>query len=244
MKNFIRIFALTFTLGMIGFGPSYAMDKTEVESIIKEYLNNNPEVILDSLEAYREAQRREFQAATEARIKNGMDQLVSGLAPSIGNPKGDVTVIEFFDYNCGYCKRAVPDIQELVKNDKNVHVIFKEMPILSPNSVVAAKWALAADKQDKYFEYHAALMKHRGNITLSVLKDIAKDLSIDIEKLEKDANSEDLADALSKEQDLARELGVQGTPAFIINGTFLPGYLGPDGLKDAVENARKNIKGS
>lgn len=236
----LPIIALTALLifGISSQSHAENLSKADVETIIKEYLTENPEIILDSLEQYRKAQEESFKAQTKQRIEDNLKQLTDGGSPFIGNPDGDVVVVEFFDYNCGYCKRAVPDIQELIANDKNVKVVFKEMPILSAESLEASKWALAAHKQGKYFEYHAALMKTRGRKDEKAFQNIGKDLELDVDQLTKDAKSEAINTMVEKDRALAKQIGVQGTPAFIVNGAFYPGYLGPDGLTDAIKQAR------
>ncbi|MEM7680142.1 MAG: DsbA family protein, partial [Pseudomonadota bacterium] len=119
--------------------------------------------------------------------------------------------------------------------------VFREMPILSANSNDIARWSLASHEQGKYFEFHAALMNHRGSRNAETMKKIAKDVGLDPEQLEKDANSSDVKAALEESVKVAREVGIQGTPAFIINGELYPGYLGPEGLKRAVESARQKL---
>ena len=232
---------LTLCALLISTAPVHAADlsKSDIEQIVKEYLMENGDVILDSVEAYQKKAENERQAKAGETIKNKMDVLASADAPSAGNPKGDVTVIEFFDYNCGYCKRALPDINALLESDKNIRFVFREMPILGPTSFTAAQWALAAQKQDKYFEYHSALMNHRGAKTDKELAKIAKDLDLDVDKARKDANSDAVKKQLDSDIELARLVGVEGTPAFIVGDEFFPGYLGEGGLKKAIEKARK-----
>lgn len=216
--------------------------KKAVQDIIKEYLNENPEIILDSLENYRQAQQAKFKADASKSIQDNMAYLTSADAPFVGNADADVTVIEFFDYNCGYCKRALTDIQALVEKDKNVRFVFREMPILSPDSRTAALWALAAHKQGKYFEYHSALMEYRGRKSKDSLRKLAEKIGIDPDKLEKDAESSQVEEEMKKGISVARSIGVQGTPAFIINGELYPGYLGEGGLEEAVADARKSVQ--
>jgi protein-disulfide isomerase len=226
-------------------GTAYAADEftpaqtTAIEEVLKSYLNEHPEIIIESVENYRRKQEEEMQAKAQDTITDKLAWLTAKEAPSAGNPDGDVTIVEFFDYNCGYCKRALPDIQEVLKTDKNVRVVFREMPILSPESRTIAQWALAAHKQGKYFEYHVALMNTPGGKDIEALKKIAQDTGLDVEKLEKDANSKEVTIMLQDDMQIAQDIGIQGTPAFIINGELFPGYLGPDGLKASIEEARK-----
>ena len=216
--------------------------KEEMGVIIKEYLLKNPNVIFESIEAYRAQEEENARKQAEEKISDNIEYLTRADAPSIGNPDADVTVIEFFDYNCGYCKRAVPDIQALTKDDPNVRVVFKEMPILGPTSRTAALWALAAHRQDRYFDYHVALMEHRGPKEEAELEKLAKGLDLDVEKMKADIASGELGKEVDKVLEVGREIGVSGTPAFIVGQTFVPGYIGEDGLKSAVQTERDAMK--
>lgn len=225
--------------------PAYAQDgafsaaqKDDIGVIVKEYLMDNPNVIFESIEAYRAQQEQLAQRETEEKIVDNIAFLTRAEAPSIGNPNGDITVIEFFDYNCGYCKRALPDIQKVVKADDNLRVVFKEMPILGPTSHVASQWALAAHKQGKYFEFHVAVMEHRGPKDEEQLAKLSKDIGLDVDKMKADIASGDIEKELQKVLSVGREIGVSGTPAFIVGDTFIPGYVGIDGLKDAIKAER------
>ncbi len=213
--------------------------KLEVQQVIKDYLMENPELILKSVELHQTQQEENQEKNAEAKVGEHLPYLTSNDTPSAGNPDGDVTIVEFFDYNCGYCKRALSDIQKTMKVDKNVRFVFKEMPILGPSSLTASQWALAAHKQGKYFEYHTALMSHRGAKNESELSKLAEDLGLDTAQMKKDANSDEVKIILKKSMDIAREIGIQGTPAFILNGQLVRGYMGPDGLKAAIADARK-----
>lgn len=216
-----------------------ADQKTEIENMIGSYLRDNPEVIIESLESFRTRQEQELQAQASKTISQKMEYLASADAPSAGNPDGDIVVIEFFDYNCGYCKRALPDLQEALKKDENLRIVFREMPILSPASHLAAQWALAAHEQGKYFEYHSALMTRPGQKDESGLEKIAEDLGLDVKKMKQDAKSSKIAKALEQDLAMARSIGIRGTPAFIVNGELYRGYLGKEGLQEAIKDARQ-----
>ncbi len=242
--------ALTCTaLATMGAIPALAQDaefspaqKEAMGGVIKEYLMENPKVIFDAIEAYRNEQEEQAQKQAEEKIGDNIAALTDADAPSVGNPNGDVTVVEFFDYNCGYCKRALPDIQAAIKGDDNLRVVFKEMPILGPTSKTAAEWALAAHKQGKYFEYHIALMEHKGPKEEAQLAKLAKDSGLDVEQMKKDLDSGEIEKELNQVMEVAREIGVSGTPAFIVGKTFIPGYVGEDGLKQAIADERKRMK--
>ena len=217
--------------------------KAEMGDVIKNYLLENPQVIFEAADKYKAQQEAETIKKAETSIKDNIEYLTRADAPSTGNPKGDVTVVEFFDYNCGYCKKALPDIHNLSKSDANVRVVFKEMPIVGPTSRTAALWALAANKQGKYFEFHVAVMDHKGPKEDAEMEKLAKDLGLDVEKMKKDIESQDIKNELAKDMTVAGEIGVQGTPAFIVGTTFIPGYVGEEGLKQAIADVRSKAKG-
>jgi len=202
---------------------------------------NNGEVVLDSVNKYQgelvEKEREEANKKAESFIEElkTRDDLATA-----GNPKGDITVVEFFDYNCGYCTRALNEIETLLESDKNVRVVFMDMPILGPPSLEASKWSLAAQNQGKYWEYHRAIMNHKGQKNVSALKKIAKDLDLDVDQLEKDKDSKKIADMLEKNIADAQALNIRGTPGFIIDGEISPGYIPVAEMKRIIANARKN----
>lgn len=245
MQKNILVLMMVLVFGVVSISSSVVakevLTKSEVENIVASFLKQNPEVLVEALENYRVKQEQMQQASVQEKISKYRPYLEDKDAPAIGNPDADVTVVEFFDYNCGYCRRAVPDIQELVKQDKNVRFVFHEMPILSSNSNDIAKWSLAAHEQGKYFDFHAALMMHRGSRNSETMKEIATTIGLDADRLENDAGSSKVEAALQKGLAVAREVGIQGTPAFIINGELYPGYLGPEGLRQAIESARQKL---
>jgi protein-disulfide isomerase len=213
--------------------------KTEIHGVIKDYLIGNPEVIVEAMQAYQvnEQKRQDEQAAS--KIKEHQASFSGDLFPSIGDKDADVIVVEFFDYNCGYCKKALPDIQALNAQDKKIKFVFMEMPILGPTSLEAAKWALAARKQDKYFEFHSALMSFQGEKSEEALTDMAKEIGLDLEKLKSDAGSEEIQNAINSSVEIARDIGIQGTPGFIVGDKLFRGYVGIDAMKSAVDETRK-----
>ncbi|MCC7305516.1 MAG: thioredoxin domain-containing protein [Alphaproteobacteria bacterium] len=249
--NLVRGFGI-LTLTALAFAASpaaYAAErftaeqKQEIKEIIKEFIQENPTLIVDSYRAYQEKEQAAMEEGAQKRISENYDRYAGKEFPSAGNPEGDVTVIEFFDYHCGYCKKAYEDIQTILKSDKNVRFVFRELPILSPASQTAAEWSLAAHKQGKYFEFHAALMNHQGMIDESLLEKTGKDLGLDVGKLKQDAGSEEIKQAVANDRSTAQEIGIMGTPGFIINGKLKRGYLGEEGLKSAIAEARKNKNG-
>ncbi|MDE2335713.1 MAG: DsbA family protein [Alphaproteobacteria bacterium] len=211
------------------------LTKAQVEQIVHDYIVNNPKLIMDSVNNYR------FQAASqqaEEGVKKNEKELTSSASPVAGNPKGDVTVVEFFDYNCHYCKGSFPSVQALLKDDKNVRFVFKDFPILGPSSVEAAKWALAAQKQGKYFAFHSAMMLNREPITDDLLKSVSKNVGMDVAAAEKDAESADVTNQIEKNVELAQELGISGTPSFVIGNKVDPGVLSEDEMENQITAIR------
>lgn len=212
--------------------------KTEIETIMKDYLMENPEIITEAMMALRAKQEMEAQEQAKAKIAEYQDDFQSDAFPFTGNKDGDVIVVEFFDYNCGYCKKALPDVQALVKADKNAKVVFMEMPILGPTSLTAAKWALAAHEQGKYFEFHAALMEHVGGKEEKDLMEIAKLVGLDVEQMKTDAASDTVQNKINESMKIAQDIGIQGTPAFIVGDKLYRGYIGEDALIQSVKDVR------
>lgn len=216
-----------------------ARSVAEIEAIVRDYIIANPEIVLDAL---RELERRD-QAAVAAAQSDAIVGLeptltASPLTPIFGNEQGDVTLIEFFDYNCGFCKRMFPTVQNVMDQDDKLRVIFVELPILSETSVVAARAALASQEQGKYLDYHTALMTHQGRLTEEVVFEKAAEVGIDIAKLRADMESPQITDYLSMTQSLAQAMQVRGTPASVIGDQFFGGFIRENEMQTAIARAR------
>jgi protein-disulfide isomerase len=213
--------------------PSAAFDEKKIVTVIHDYLTKNPEILVEMTNELDKRQQ-EQQAEQQGKvISDNADALFrSPLAYSTGNPNGDVTVVEFFDYNCGFCKRALPDLVKLVDSDGKVKVVFKELPIFGEESEGAAKAALAAGKQGKYFEMHQKLFSEPGKADKDKGLRIAAELGLDVPQLEKDMEDSSIQQALEEAKDLAQKLGLQGTPLYLIGDRIVPGA--PDDLYDQL----------
>ncbi len=217
--------------------------KKEVEAIIEKVLMENPKLILDSVQKFQEEEQLKQREGQQKNIDEFVKTLDKDLAPyTAGNPKGDVTIVEFFDYNCGYCKKAFAEVSKLIEDDKNVHVIFFEMPILGPQSTAAAKWSAAAAKQDKYFDFHRAAMEFTGPKTEENLEELAKKAGLDVAKAKKDKESPEVTAMIEKNIAKAQELGFTGTPGFIIGNNPVFGYMELAAMKSAIEMERNRKK--
>ena len=215
--------------------------KAEIGSIVREYLLNNPEILLEVSQELENRQKLAESKKREEALKANAQSLFHSPEDLVaGNPKGDVTMVEFFDYNCGWCKKGLPEVLSLVEKDKNLKLVLKEFPIFGGDSDYAAKAALASSKQGKYWEFHMALMSHEGKVTRESVDEIAKAQGLDLEKLKADMNAPEVAQVLERNQRLAEELAITGTPAFIIDDNVIPGYLPADGLMAAIADVRAN----
>lgn len=208
-------------------GPSSAFtpaQRKEIEAIIKEILVNNPEVLLEAQNAL-ESKMDKIQADRMATaIKEHAGELYRPAgSPVVGNVKGDVPVIEFFDYNCGYCKKAFQDLAKVMEKDKQIRVILKEFPILSKGSEEASRAALAAKMQGKYWEFHRALLESPGQASEASALRIAEKLGLDVARLKKDMVSPEVKKEIDDTRQLASKMGIQGTPHFIVGDRIVPG---------------------
>lgn len=209
-----------------------------IESIITDYLVDNPEVIIRALEVLQERER----IADAERARAALEESRASLerdpnSPVAGNPDGDVTVVEFFDYRCPYCKRVTPTVTELLESDKNVRLVYKEWPILGEDSEFAARAALAAREQGKYLEFHEKVMDQRQVTEQSVLA-ASKELGLDVEKLREDMKSPKVDAHLEETMRLAEVLGINGTPAFVIGNQLIPGVASLEQMQAIVEEER------
>jgi protein-disulfide isomerase len=207
--------------------PFDASQKAAIQAIIKDYLLNNPEVMLEvqtALEAKMdELQSKKLKAALES---NAAEIYRHADAPVAGNPSGDIPVVEFFDYNCGYCKRAFGDIAKLVDTDPKVKLVLKELPILSKGSEEASRVALAARLQGKYWPVHRALIALKGEVNEQTALRAVEKLGLDMAKLKKDMTGDAVTGEITRVRELAQKMGIQGTPHFLVGDRAIPGAPG------------------
>ena len=217
-------------------------ERIELQNIIQNYLRKNPEVIVRSIEDFRERERQDQQNQARLTLKLLEKQVLNDPdSPIAGNPDGDVTVVEFFDYLCTYCKRIIPMVQKLLKQDKNLRYVFKELPILSPESRLAARAALVVwkNQKERYFDFHTELMAAQGRLSEARILRFAKRVGADTNLIKRKIRSVEISAMLQRNFDLARRLGVKGTPAFIIGDTIVPGVINLNDLKSLIMEARK-----
>ena len=211
-----------------------------IEKVVKEYLINHPEIMLDVQDAYEkkvEAKRGEATRSRMPEFYSSLSSLKTELAPfSVGN--GDVTVVEFFDYNCGYCRQTLPELIKMMDGDKKVKVQFMEFPILSPGSTEASKVAIAAARQGKYLEFHKAMFA-AGHASKDTALKVAEQIGLNMDKVKADMASPETEALISKIAEIGKRMFVDGTPTFIVGDKTNPGAADYDLLKQLVEETRK-----
>jgi protein-disulfide isomerase len=236
--------ALVLPVAALAQPDSFSPEQREaLGGIIREYLVKNPEVLQ---EAFTELQRRQQEAEQAGRaqvLTSERDRLENSPRDFVlGNLQGDVTMVEFLDYNCGYCKRAVADVKALIKADPKLRVVIKDFPVLGPGSVEASRVALAAKSQltgDKLYEFHTRLMERRGQATGETAKAVAKEMGLDMARLERDLQSSDINATLQENMELGEKLGINGTPGFVIGNEVIAGAVGAEPLRQVIANTRK-----
>ena len=220
-----------------------APQKGEIERIVRDYLIAHPEVLQ---EAMTELEKRQTAAESEkhkSAVKDHAEALFSSPRQvNLGNPQGNVTFVEFFDYNCGYCKRAMTDMLTLMKDDSNLKVVLKEFPVLGPGSVEAAQVAVAVRMQDKggkkYLDFHQKLLGGRGQADKAHALAVAKDIGLNMTQLEKDMASPEVKSTLEENFKLAEALGLNGTPSYVIGSDVVIGAVGLPALQEKINTAR------
>ncbi|MBE7197240.1 MAG: thioredoxin domain-containing protein [Parafilimonas terrae] len=252
MPSFRSLSALALALGLGVASPVLAQDaaapftdaqRTAIEGIVKDYLIKNPDVLQ---EVIAEAEKRQVETqrlAQAAALKESRDLLLKGQHDVVaGNPAGDVTLIEFFDYNCGYCRKALGDVQALIKSDPKLRVVIKDFPVLGPESLEASEVAMAVAQQikgDKLFDYHQKLLESKGRVNGAKAIQVAKEMGLDTAKLQKDMVSPEVKAAIAENRGLGDRLGLSGTPAFIVGDEVIPGAVGVDPMRKTITDVRQ-----
>jgi protein-disulfide isomerase len=220
--------------------PAVAADMTveQVEKIVRDYLLREPKVVFDALQELQRQEAEATAARQKAAIATNQKKLLDDpLTPVGGNPDGDVTLVEFFDYRCTYCRRVVASVRELLDEDSGLRVVFKDMPVLGPDSVRAARAALASRKQDGYVPFHFALMAS-DDLSLAGIRATAEGVGLNPDQLEKDMDAPEVNAVIEANYALAHELGIEGTPAFVIGDQLIPGAVEKARLEHLIDEAR------
>jgi protein-disulfide isomerase len=215
-------------------------DKEAIEEIVRQYILKNPEIIVEAMENLQDREKVAKESSQRHTLQVSRAQIYDNpLSPEHGNPKGDAVVVEFFDYQCGYCKRVFPTFMNVLESDKNIRVIWKELPILGPVSRFASRAAMASDRQGKYFEYHVALMNLRGRLTEKKVLETATAVGLDMTRLVKDMAAPEINRYLDETLQLAEALGINGTPAFLIGDQLVPGAIDEAQMRAIIASTRK-----
>ena len=229
-KFVILIFFLIFSVN----SDDKNISEQEIKNIIEKYILENPEILIESLEKFTASQKEKQEEIFVDILNNFYDTKAYESLPRIGDIESKLIIVEFVDYNCGYCKKTLPTISKLMKNFDNIQIAFIDFPILSESSEIAARASLAANEQNAYFEYHTILLNNKKSINENTLYKIAKELSLDIEKFKKDMFSKKIKNNIIKNIEFANSLNIRGTPTFIIGRQILPGAFDYDKLKKII----------
>jgi protein-disulfide isomerase len=225
--------------GMLFQASAQTLSEEALDQRIRDYILDHPEVVVEAIQRWQQQQQRaeleQFQAVLELRQDEVFD-LSDGTV--MGNPDGDIILVEFMDYNCGYCRRVFPAVQQLAEQDGNVRILFKEFPILGPGSVYASKAALAAREQGMYAEFHNALMSTDARLDEPQVLAIAARVGLDVEQLQRDIQDPEIDALIQRNHQLARDLGINGTPGFIIGEEIVRGATSLENLQRLITVAR------
>jgi protein-disulfide isomerase len=215
-------------------------DKAALGKAIREYLIANPEVLVEAMQELERKQDSQRDTQAGKAIQEHREGLLNDPeSPITGNPQGDVTIVEFSDYQCPYCKRAHAAVKSVLAADGKVRLVFKDLPILGEPSRIAALAALAARAQNKHLAMHNALMEYPGKLDRDKIMEIAGSVGLDVAQLQKDMEDPKLKALIERNMELAQALGVRGTPAFVIGKQFVPGAVDAGTLKQMIADARK-----
>lgn len=241
----MRPLALTLSLLCLA-SPAVAADtftpaqRMEIIRIVREALKADPSILRDAVTALQAEDQERQTAETRGKVaQHKADIFANPADPFAGDPKGDVTLVEFYDPRCPYCRRMLPALDALLKKDTKLKLVYKDIPVLGPASNLEAAAILAAQRQGGYMKMQQALMKDPATQTLATVKETAARLGLDAAKLEADMKSADVSKQINANLELARTLGVTGTPTFVIGDQVLPGQVDEAQLAAVIAEARK-----
>ncbi|HEX3883011.1 MAG TPA: DsbA family protein [Stellaceae bacterium] len=248
-RNAVRlgtVFPLAFgAMLAISAGPSRADEfspaqKKAIEGIVHDYVLQHPEVLIEAVQAADDKMKADaHDKASKVLGERRKDIFDDPTSPVAGNAHGDVTMVEFFDYRCPYCKQVEPALEKVIAGDQKLRFVYKEFPVLGPASKTAARAALAAKKQGKYDAFHRAMMAAKGNINDDAVYGVAGSVGLDVAQLKRDMAAPEIDKTLKDNYDLADALAINGTPAFVVGNQIIPGAVDVDDLKQAIADARK-----
>ncbi len=239
MRTLIRALSIIFLASLPVMAPAQDLTEDRVKELVLEAIRENPEIVFEAAMLMRQREEEARQAAQATVLERNREALLNDPnAPVLGNPNGDVTVVEFFDYNCPYCRRVKPSVEALLERDKNVRLVYREWPILGEGSVFAARAALASREQGKYEEFHWAMMGMQGRAEEASVLRIAQQVGLDLSRLRRDMESEEIDEHIATSARLTGELGISGTPGFVIGDNIVAGVIEADQMIRIVEETR------
>ncbi|NKB28187.1 MAG: thioredoxin domain-containing protein [Rhodobacteraceae bacterium] len=237
-----RLFAALFVT-ILAIAPVHAQSLTteDVKRLVLETILENPEIVMEAVAILQQREQAEQAASAAAALVENEELLFNDpQAEVLGNPDGDVTVVEFFDYNCHFCRESSEAVASLLESDPNVRLVMREFPILSEGSVEAARVALAARNQDGYEAFHWALMSMKGQAQLASVLKLARDNGLDVDQLRVDMNAPEIDEHIENSRALAAALGISGTPSFVVGNTLVPGAVPLEQLQQIIAQEREN----
>lgn len=215
------------------------MSEERIKELVLEAIRENPGIVFEAAQLFEEQQQAsQAQAAAQVLETEKATLENDPNAPVLGNPEGDVTVVEFFDYNCPYCRRVKPEMEALLASDTNVRIVYREWPILGEGSVFAARAALASRNQGKYEEFHWAMMGMNERADEASVLQVAEDIGLDVAQLRRDMDAPEVEEHIQTSMRLSQSLGFNGTPSFVIGDSLVPGLITADQLIELVKQAR------
>lgn len=244
MRRLTSLLAGATALAVCGLAPARAeapLDRAAIEKIVHEYIVNHPEVLEEAMAALEKKQAAEASAGLARTLEDKKSVLYDSTRQTVlGNPKGDVTVVEFFDYNCGYCKRALGDMLTLIDKDPKVRIVLKEFPVLGQGSTEAARVSVAVSRiaPERYLDFHKRLLGGRGAADHAKAMEAAKETGVDMKALDKALADKEIGATLEEVYGLATGLGLSGTPSYVVGKDVVPGAIGVAKLQARVAEAR------
>jgi protein-disulfide isomerase len=239
MKNFWKLVAVTAVIVPLA-AQAESLSEDRIKELVLQTIRENPEIVLEAVQLIEQREQQRQATAVATVLSDNRDLLENDRnAPVLGNPEGDVTVVEFFDYNCPYCRRVKPHIEALLQEDPNVRLVYREWPILGDGSVFAARAALASREQGKYEEFHWALMGMAGRAEEATVIQLAEQVGLDIAQLRRDMDAPEIDAHIAVSMELSRALGFNGTPSFVIGDALVPGVIQAEQMIRLAQEARK-----
>ncbi len=234
------LLALLTIPGTVAQEPANSHTKAEIERIVKEYILQHPEVLLESVRSMQERDRAAQQQKAKGALSSRQSELLRDPTSPATKPAAadQLSIVEFFDYRCGFCKRVDPTLMKVLADNPNVRLVFKEFPILGPESVLASKAALAAQKQGKYLKFHQALMDSTAAVNAATIEQVGKDIGLDMTKMKADMDAPDVAAAIAKNTELATALDVSSTPTFVVGSDVVAGAMDAAALQKLISKAQ------